>query len=363
MDLVSPTRSSAPTTYRPAPSSQRDEEENERDKLIWLARHAWRLADRCVGRSGWRSLAVRDRTHLTQADEIVDDLEVHLQMTTNGGRIRPLATIYHPSIRFRAEQLIRYAGDPQYAGYAAACQRLGWHGSGDPFDILPVIFELPDGMLHLASLDRGVILEVLIRHPTGPYFDDMGLRWHAAPVISNMLLRNDGKYWPCVFGGWYATDEIAGRDLAPPHRFNVLPKIAQALGLSRDHRIEPLWQDLALGELHRAVVDSFRKAGVMFSTPQQEADRFRRHVEREHSIGRATPTDRSWLMPATNPILCSTDRIADYDPPTPHADPQFVHVPRFHRMGRHGWESEDDRRGALQATAPAATTRAGGRHA
>ena len=140
------------------------DDQSDRDTLTWLAREAWRLADRCVGRSGWRSLVVRDRTHLTEADEIVDDLQAHLSLTTNGGRIRPVATIYHPSIRFRAEQLIRYAGDPQYAGYAATCRRLGWSSNGDPFDILPVIFELPDGTLHLASLDRSVILEVEIRH-------------------------------------------------------------------------------------------------------------------------------------------------------------------------------------------------------
>jgi nitric-oxide synthase, bacterial len=316
----------------------------EDDSLTWIARHAWRMADRCVGRSGWKSLIVRNRTELTEPEDIVADLEDHLRLTTNEGRIRPVATIYHPSIRFRAEQLIRYAGDPQYAGYAATCHRLGWRGTGDTFDILPIVFELPDGTLHLASLDRSVILEVPIEHPTTPWLSGLGLRWHAAPVISNMLLRNEGRYWPCVFGGWYATDEIAGRDLAPERRFDALPKVAEALGLSSDPRIEPLWRDLALGELHRAVVDSFRKAGVMFSTPQQEADRFRRHVDREHASGRTAPTDRTWLMPATNPILCSTDEIADYDAPTPQFDPQYVHVPSLHQMGRHGWDEELDHR-------------------
>jgi nitric oxide synthase oxygenase domain/subunit len=53
---------------------------------------------------------------------------------------------------------------------------------------------------------------------------------------SNILLRNEGHYWPCVFGGWYATDEIAGRDLAPPQRFDVLPQVAEALGLPSGHR-------------------------------------------------------------------------------------------------------------------------------
>ncbi|HWJ51959.1 MAG TPA: nitric oxide synthase oxygenase [Propionibacteriaceae bacterium] len=343
MDLAPPTAHAAPT-HRLAPSPGPVADRPNRDTLTWLARHAWRLADRCVGRSGWKSLLVRDRTDLIAADEIVDDLEVHLRLTTNGGRMRAVATIYNPAIRFRAEQLIRYAGDPQYAGYAATCRRLGWRSNGDPFDILPVIFELPDGTLHLASLDPGVILEVPIRHPAVSWCGGTELRWHAAPVISNMLLRNDGQYWPCIFGGWYETDEIAGRDLAPARRFNVLPMVADSIGLSRDPRIEPLWQDLALGELHRAVVHSFRRAGVMFSTPQQEAERFRRHVDREHCVGRSIPTDRTWLMPATNPILCSTDEIAEYDPPTPGADPQYVHVPRFHRMGRHGWERDEDRR-------------------
>ena len=328
-------------TVRPVDLHPADSED---DSLTSIARHAWRMADRCVGRSGWKSLIVRNRTELTEPGDIVADLEEHLRLTTNEGRIRPVATVYHPLIRFRAEQLIRYAGDPQYAGYAATCHRLGWRSNGDTFDILPIVFELPDGTLHLASLDRSVILEVPIEHPTAPWFSGLGLRWHAAPVISNMLLRNEGRYWPCVFGGWYATDEIAGRDLAPTGRFDALPRVAEALGLSSDPRIEPLWRDLALGELHRAVVDSFRKAGVMFSTPQQEADRFRRHVDREHASGRTSPTDRTWLMPATNPILCSTDEIADYDPPTPRVDPQYVHVPTLHRMGRNGWDRDNDHR-------------------
>ncbi|HEY5821714.1 MAG TPA: nitric oxide synthase oxygenase [Propionibacteriaceae bacterium] len=312
--------------------------------LTWIARHAWRMADRCVGRSGWRSLVVRDRRYLTDPDDILRDLEEHLLLTTNGGRMRPVATIYHPAMRFRSEQLIRYAGDPQYAGYAATCLRLGWRTTGEPFDILPVSFELPDGSLHVVSLDRRVMLEVAIAHPIVTAVGSLGLRWPAAPVISNMLLRNEGRSWPCVFGGWYQSDEIAGRDLAPKGRFDVLPQVAQVFDLSTDLRVEPLWRDLALTELHRAVVHSFRKAGVALSTPQQEADRFRQHVDREHASGRTVPSDRSWLMPATNPILCSTDEVADYDRPTPEIDPQYVHVPDLHRMGRHGWGPADDRR-------------------
>lgn len=349
MDLASPTTAGT-QTHRPEPFTESQDDDVDRDSLTWIARHAWRMADRCVGRSGWKSLIVRDRTDLTTAAEIAEDLETHLQLTTNGGRIRPLATIYHPSVRFRAEQLIRYAGDPQYAGYAETCRRLGWSSKGgDQFEILPVSFQLPDKTLHLAEFDRESVLEVSIHHPTIPWFGDLGLRWHAAPVISNMLLRNEGQYWPVVFGGWYATDEIAGRDLAPTRRFNALPMVADTIGLSCDTRMEPLWRDLALAELHRAVVHSFREAGVMFSTPAQEADRFRRHVDRETAIGRPTPTDRTWLMPATNPILCSTDEIAEYDPPEPKVDPQYVHVPTLHRMGREGWAREEDRAPAAAA--------------
>jgi hypothetical protein len=125
-------------------------------------------------------------------------------------------------------------------------------------------------------------------------------RWHAAPVISNMLLRNDGQYWPCVFGGWYETDEIAGRDLAPARRFNVLPMVADSIGPLRHSRRRTGSAGMSIGST---------------------------------GLGRAKPTDRTWLMPATNPILCSTDEIADYDPPIA-ADPQYVHIPRLDRMSR-----------------------------
>src|SRR4051794_36065983 len=167
MDQVAPGHSRT-LVDRPSRRTGPLDDHPRHDFLTSLARHAWRMADRCVGRSGWKSLVVRDRTHLTTAQEIVEDLEAHLSLTTNGGRIRPVATIYHPSVRFRSEQLIRYAGDPQYAGYAATCGRLGWQGTGDPFEVLPVVFELPDGALHLASLDPSLILEVPIRHPVVP---------------------------------------------------------------------------------------------------------------------------------------------------------------------------------------------------
>lgn len=33
------------------------------------------------------------------------------------------------------------------------------------------------------------ILEVSLRHPELEWFEDLGLRWHAVPVISDMRLK------------------------------------------------------------------------------------------------------------------------------------------------------------------------------
>ena len=310
--------------------------------LTNLAREAWRTSDRCVGRSGWASLRVRDCTHLLDPEEIFADFEEHLRYTTNGGRIRPLVTVYaRPDVRIRSEQLIRYAGDPQYAGYADTCRRLGWTPTGDRFEVLPVLFKV-GSTVYMRRLDPSVIMEAQIAHPTIPGFADLGLRWHAVPAISNMLMRHrhfgTDRYWPVVLNGWYQTDEVAARDLADPERFNVLPEVAAVMGLATNDPADPLWEDLALTELHRAVVWSFRQAGVMYSTPQREARRFCAHIRREHEQGRTVPTDPTWMPPATNPILSATSKIAahEYDPPE-DADTMYVHIPLFHRIGREGW--------------------------
>jgi nitric-oxide synthase len=101
------------------------------DELVFGARVAWRNSNRCIGRLYWRSLRVRDRRHLTNAEQVAAEAVAHLREATNGGRIRSTVTVFAASTPERDgpaiwnEQLIRYAGyrlpdgtvvgDPRYA--------------------------------------------------------------------------------------------------------------------------------------------------------------------------------------------------------------------------------------------------------
>src|SRR5580693_7837477 len=65
-------------------------------ELAFGARVAWRNSSRCIGRLYWRSLRVRDRREVTAAADIAAESITHLREATNGGRIRPLITVFAP---------------------------------------------------------------------------------------------------------------------------------------------------------------------------------------------------------------------------------------------------------------------------
>ena len=73
-----------------------------------------------------------------------------------------------------------------------------------------------------------------------------GLKWHALPALSGMRLEIGGvNYTAAPFNGWYMGTEIGARDFADASRYNVLPVIAEKMGL--DTRSErSLWIDRAL---------------------------------------------------------------------------------------------------------------------
>jgi Nitric oxide synthase, oxygenase domain len=124
------------------------------------ARVAWRNSSRCIGRLYWRSLRVRDRRHITAADQVAAEAFLHLREATNSGRVRPTLTVFaadrpeRPGPWIWNEQLIRYAGyrqpdgtvvgDPRYADFTDRVRELGWPGGpGTPFDVLPLVVQSP----------------------------------------------------------------------------------------------------------------------------------------------------------------------------------------------------------------------------
>jgi nitric-oxide synthase len=284
-------------------------------ELEFGARVAWRNSSRCIGRLYWRSLRVRDRREVTTGVGIAAESVAHLREATNGGRIRPMITVfapdapYWPGPRIVNSQLIRYAGYPTVGGgvfgdpanldITLLARALGWPGTRPPgrFDILPLIVQEAGALPTRHELPADAVLEVLIEHPEFGWFADLGLRWYAVPVISDMYLDIGGVRYPAApFNGWYMCTEIGSRDLGDTGRYDQLPVIARQMGLSTASD-RTLWKDKAMTELNLAVLYSFGTAGVTISDHHTESARFLKHLEREENQGRACPADWTWIVP------------------------------------------------------------------
>jgi nitric-oxide synthase, bacterial len=285
------------------------------DELTFGARVAWRNSARCIGRLYWNSLRVRDRREITSARDIAEEAATHLREATNGGRIRPTITVFAPDApgrpgpRILSSQLVRYAGyeiadgvvigDPSNTVLTRIAEQAGWPGAhpAGRFDILPLLVQEAGRPVSRHELPADAILEVAIEHPEFGWFSDLGLRWHAVPVISDMYLDIGGVCYPAApFNGWYMGTEVGSRNLGDIDRYNQLPIIAAHMGLSTEHD-RTLWKDKALTELNLAVLHSFAAAGVSVTDHHSESVRFLKHIEREERHGRACPADWSWIVP------------------------------------------------------------------
>ncbi len=308
-------------------------------ELIWGCRVAWRNSARCIGRLYWNSLYVRDLRNVTSAEGIADHCRAHLRIAANGGRIRPVVSVFapdepgQPGPTIWNEQLIRYAGyptedagplgDPRYARFTERVQQLGWRAPEvrSAFDVLPLVIETGDEPPTLFELSDADILEVHLSHPDHAWFAELGLKWHAVPAISNMALRIGGvTYSSAPFNGWYMGTEIGARNLADHDRYNLTATIAERLHLDTSSE-QTLWRDRAVIELNRAVLHSFAQAGVTIADHHTESRRFLTHVEKEERAGRRCPADWSWIVPPISGALTPVFHRY-YD--TEVTGPQFV---------------------------------------
>src|SRR6266540_4339445 len=309
------------------------------EELAFGARVAWRNAARCIGRLYWRSLVVRDRRELRNPKEVADDAADHLRTAYNGGRIRPVITVYAPDApdrpgpRIWNAQLVRYAGyrrpdgtvagDPAHVTFTDFVTGLGWAGGdGGAFDVLPLAVDDGNGEPHLFGLPADAVHEVEIRHPRYHWFGELGLRWHAVPALANMCLEIGGIcYAAAPFSGWYMGTEIGARNFADTDRYDLLPEVGRRLGFDTASE-RSLWRDRALVELNVAVLHSFEVAGVTITDHHTESRRFVTHIEREKRLGRMVPADWSWIVPpmsgAATPVFHRYYHEADLHPAYVH---------------------------------------------
>ncbi|GIP40318.1 nitric oxide synthase oxygenase [Paenibacillus sp. J31TS4] len=310
------------------------------EELAHGARMAWRNANRCIGRLFWNRLAVFDAREAETPEAVYEALLRHLAYATNGGEIRPALTAFRPAepgrepVRIWNHQLLRYAGyarpdgsvlgDPHSVAFTRACEALGWRGEGTAFDLLPLVVQTDGAPPRLFELPRELVLEVPIRHPDYDLFQGEEVKWYAVPLLTDMRLEIGGIAYPAApFNGWYMGTEIGARNLADPFRYNLLPRVAEGMGLETSSNAS-LWKDRALVELNAAVLHSYRERGVSIvdhHTAAQQFEVFQRNEEKE---GRAVTGRWSWLIPPLSPATTSVfhSRLEDRQ-----VYPGFVHQP------------------------------------
>jgi len=258
---------------------------------------------------------VRDLRKASDAAGVARHCFEHLRATNTGGKIRPMISVFAPETPLRPapriwnEQLIRYAGyeqpdgrvfgDPRYRTFTTSLIQRGWPPP-EPrgaFDILPLVVETLEEGPRMFQLPSRVVHEVPLEHPELRWFADLGLRWHAVPVISNNRLLIGGVSYPAApFNGWYMGTEIGARNLADRERYDLVPTVADRMGLDTSDEAT-LWRDQAMVEINRAVLHSFRANGVSITDHHTESRRFLAHLESEERAGRSCPADWSWIVP------------------------------------------------------------------
>jgi len=306
------------------------------------AKVAWRNAARCIGRLYWHGLHVRDRRAVHTPSAVADECAAHLRACTRGGRIRSTITVFapdrpgQPGPRIVNDQLVRYAGHRTSSGAIRGdggqveltehALALGWQPPEPPgrFDVLPLLISAGGAAApEVHELFCNAVLEVPLVHPEFAWFADLRLRWHAVPAISNMPLSIGGVTYPAApFNGWYLGTEIGARNLADAQRYDLLPVVADGMGLDRGSE-RTLWRDRAVIELVRAVQHSFDVAGVTMSDHHEEARRFLKHVAKEERAGRGCPADWSWIVPPISGALTPVFHRY-YDEPDPKTRPAYL---------------------------------------
>ena len=246
----------------------------------------------------------------------------HLEYSSNGGNIRPAITVFRQREPGKTDPrvwnnlMVQYAGyeqedgsvvgDPAAVGITKFCQSLGWSGAGTQFDILPLLLSGSDGQPKYYDLPKKLCLEVDIKHPTIKAITDLGLKWFGVPGVSSMMFECGGLQFPgAPFAGWYQGTEVASRDFLDPQRYNLLYKIGEAMGLDTSSNAS-LWKDEVALELNKAVLSSYKEAGVSMVDHHTMADQFVTHLQEETKVRGGCPADWVWIVPPQAGSLCAT---------------------------------------------------------
>jgi nitric-oxide synthase, bacterial len=285
------------------------------EELEHGAKLAWRNSNRCIGRLFWDKLHVLDARHINDDISIQKEILNHIKYASNSGKILPTITIFKPNLgednclKIQNHQLLRYAGyetkqgiigDPISIDFTKECESLGWESNQSNYDILPIVYSLNGNKPKWFTIPKELILEVQIEHPDYD-FSTLNAKWYAVPMISDMILEIGGiSYSAAPFNGWYMGTEIGARNLADEFRYNLLPSVANIIGLDT-RRNSTLWKDRALVELNIAVLYSYKKNGVSIVDHHSAAQQFLQFEKQEAACNRHITGNWKWLIPPMSP--------------------------------------------------------------
>eukprot|EP00122_Pirum_gemmata_P004435 Pgem_evm1s4028 len=280
---------------------------------------AWRNSNRCINRIQWNKMHVIDKRDVNTTEGCFQSIVEHVREAVTDGVIKTVITLFpqvQPNqipIKIWNSQVFAYAGyedglgDPAQLEFTKCLMDKGWIPP-EPrtnWDVLPLaIQKSDDDIVDLYTLPEDIVHQVSITSSSHPKINELDLKWFAIPLISNFLLDLGGVYYQaCPFNGWFMETEIV-RDLADVQRYNLMPKMADLLGMPKTNI--SLWKDECQMILAKAVLESFQKSGYSMVDHHSASDGFIRFYNKEMKTRGYCPGDWGWIVP---PIGGSTTKV------------------------------------------------------
>jgi nitric oxide synthase oxygenase domain/subunit len=221
-------------------------------ELEYGLRAAWRNARRCIMRSEHEHLVLCDLRRVQSSREMARTIAKGMQEAFNRGHIIPTVFAFPPRQPGKRgpmvwnHQMMAFAGyleadgsilgDPANVDLTQSMIDFGWKPpiNKSRWDLLPLITMAENDAPYMMELPSELKRTVQITHPRyEKEFRDLDLRWVLAPALSRLGFDIGGnQYTATPFIGWFMDSEIGVRDLADTFRYNALPDVVNALGLS-----------------------------------------------------------------------------------------------------------------------------------
>ena len=320
------------------------------DEIRFGARVSWRNAPKCIYRKFYNVLEVIVARACDTNEEMFEAVKTHLRRAIGADHVPVLMTVFKPESPFDPNdttlasdgpriwnsQLLRYAGhrgpnetvigDPAELNYTDALKKhFNWRpksvkrngGEVTMFDLLPVVIQAnPSIPPELFELPDDCICEIPIHHPEIRGISSLGLKWYGIPAVSNITLDLGGlKYTAAPFNGWYMVTEVATRNFGDESRYNLLPKIAEAMGIDISTE-ETLWRDHALAAINLAVLHSFKRSRISMVDHHTAAASFASWYPNELQTRGYCPGNWKWIIPptasSTSSLYLGLNKMTEY---------------------------------------------------